>query len=104
PRQAFVPLCLVPVLPYHGVRFDFAHPSLLHALVSPLNHLAWANHFTVMSIAIAFRGLEAVMSVAVPFIVFLYPPAITLIVLTLVQPLVRKVVGFYWAYRLSLWG
>src|SRR5699024_6958092 len=60
--------------------------------------------FPMLSILVACRVLAAAMSVPFPLIVFLSPPAITLIVLTLVQPLVRKVVGFYWAYRLSLWG
>lgn len=77
--------------------------EFFNSLVPKISYHAWAIIFTVLSILIAFRGLEAVMAVAVPFIVFLYPPAITLIVITLVQPLVRKVVGFYWAYRLALW-
>ena len=55
------------------------------------------------SILFAFQGLETVLSIAVPFITFLYPPAISLIVLTLIQPVVKKSVVFYWTYRLALW-
>lgn len=72
-------------------------------LVPKMGYHTWAVLFTLLSIFMAFRGLDAVLAIAVPFIVFLYPPAITLIVMTLVQPFVRKVVGFYWAYRLALW-
>lgn len=63
----------------------------------------WACLFTAMSIAFAFQGLETVLSIAVPFIVFLYPPAISLIALTLLQPAVKRWVTFYWAFRLALW-
>ena len=77
--------------------------EFFNSLVPKMSYHTWAIIFTVLSILIAFRGLDAVMAVAVPFIVFLYPPAITLIVITLIQPLVRKAVGFYWAYRLALW-
>ncbi|MDK8762698.1 branched-chain amino acid transport system II carrier protein [Corynebacterium sp. MSK218] len=63
----------------------------------------WACLFTAMSIAFAFQGLETVLSIAVPFIVFLYPPAISLIALTLLQPVVKRWVTFYWAFRLALW-
>jgi len=104
PGQAIFSLIVILACLTTAVGLISATSAFFNTLVPQLNYHAWAIIFTVMSIAIAFRGLEAVMSVAVPFIVFLYPPAITLIVLTLVQPLVRKVVGFYWAYRLSLWG
>ena len=63
----------------------------------------WACLFTALSIAFAFQGLETVLSIAVPFIVFLYPPAISLIALTLLQPAVKRWVTFYWAFRLALW-
>lgn len=72
-------------------------------LVPRTTYHLWAIIFTALSILFAFQGLETVLSIAVPFIVFLYPPAITLIALTMVQPLVKKQVIFYWGYRLALW-
>ena len=56
-----------------------------------------------MSILFAFQGLDTVLSIAVPFIIFLDPPAISLILLTLIQAVVKQSVVFYWTYRLALW-
>ncbi|MDY5840931.1 MAG: branched-chain amino acid transport system II carrier protein [Corynebacterium camporealensis] len=72
-------------------------------LVPKTNYHLWACLFTAMSILFAFQGLDTVLSIAVPFITFLYPPAITLILLTLIQPLVKNAVVFYWTFRLALW-
>ena len=72
-------------------------------LVPKTSYHFWACLFTALSIAFAFQGLETVLSIAVPFIVFLYPPAISLIALTLLQPVVKRWVTFYWAFRLALW-
>lgn len=72
-------------------------------LVPKVNYHAWAILFTLTSTFLAFLGLETVLSVAVVFITFLYPPAITLIALTLLQSASAKSVRFYWAYRLGLW-
>ena len=72
-------------------------------LVPKTTYHFWACLFTALSIAFAFQGLDTVLAIAVPFIVFLYPPAISLIVLTLLQPAVKKWVTFYWGFRLALW-
>lgn len=72
-------------------------------LVPKTTYHLWACLFTALSIAFAFQGLDTVLAIAVPFIVFLYPPAISLIALTLLQPVVKKWVTFYWAFRLALW-
>ena len=72
-------------------------------LVPKTNYHFWACLFTALSISFAFQGLDTVLAVAVPFIVFLYPPAISLIALTLLQPVVKKWVTFYWGFRLALW-
>ncbi len=72
-------------------------------LVPKTTYHMWACLFTALSIAFAFQGLDTVLSIAVPFIVFLYPPAISLIALTLLQPAVKRWVIFYWAFRLALW-
>lgn len=72
-------------------------------LVPKTTYHLWACLFTALSIAFAFQGLDTVLAIAVPFIVFLYPPAISLIVLTLLQPVVKKWVTFHWGFRLALW-
>lgn len=72
-------------------------------LVPKTTYHFWACLFTALSIAFAFQGLDTVLAIAVPFIVFLYPPAISLIALTLLQPVVKKWVTFYWGFRLALW-
>ncbi len=72
-------------------------------LVPKTTYHFWACLFTALSIAFAFQGLDTVLAIAVPFIVFLYPPAISLIALTLLQPAVKKRVTFYWGFRLALW-
>ncbi len=72
-------------------------------LVPKTTYHFWACLFTALSIAFAFQGLDTVLAIAVPFIVFLYPPAISLIALTLLQPAVKKWVTFYWGFRLALW-
>lgn len=72
-------------------------------LVPKTSYHFWACLFTALSIAFAFQGLETVLSIAVPFIIFLYPPAISLIALTLLQPVVKRWVTFHWAFRLALW-
>ncbi|MDO5031058.1 branched-chain amino acid transport system II carrier protein [Corynebacterium sp.] len=72
-------------------------------LVPKTTYHLWACIFTAMSILFAFQGLDTVLSVAVPFITFLYPPAITLILLTLLQPLLGKWITFTWGFRLALW-
>lgn len=77
--------------------------AFFEMLVPKTTYRFWAVVFTALSILLAFQGLDTVLSVAVPFITFLYPPAITLIFITLLQPLVKKAVTFYWGYRLSLW-
>lgn len=68
-----------------------------------VSYKAWAIIFTVASILMATQGLNTVMTVAAPVITFLYPPAITLIFVALIEPLFRKNVYFYWAYRLPIW-
>ena len=80
-----------------------ATSEFFNYLVPKISYHLWAIIFTALSIFMAFQGLDAVLAVAVPFITFLYPPAITLIFITLVQPLVKGSIVFYWAYRVALW-
>ena len=77
--------------------------AFFEMLIPKVKYHVWACLFTALSILFAFQGLDTVLSIAVPFITFLYPPAISLIALTLIQPMVKKSVVFYWTYRLALW-
>ena len=63
----------------------------------------WAVVFAVASMIMATQGLEFVMAIAAPVIGFLYPPAITLIALTLIEPAFRARTRFSWAFFLPLW-
>lgn len=81
-----------------------AATSEFFALLLPgIRYKAWAVLFSLMSFAMATLGLDTVLAVAAPVVSFIYPPAITLIVITLIEPAVRKKTSFYWAFRLSLW-
>ena len=63
----------------------------------------WAVIFTATSIIFATQGLEFVMSIAAPVIGFLYPPAITLIFVTLIEPAFRSRTRFTWAMSVPIW-
>lgn len=69
----------------------------------PGSYHVWAVVFAVASMVMATQGLEFVMAIAAPVIGFLYPPAITLIVLTLIEPAFRARTRFSWAFFLPLW-
>ncbi|WP_165164253.1 branched-chain amino acid transport system II carrier protein [Corynebacterium qintianiae] len=69
----------------------------------PGTYKTWAIIFTVMSTVIATQGLDFVMTIAAPVIGFLYPPAIALILVTLVEPLFRTRTRFTWAFFLPIW-
>lgn len=69
------------------------------ALVPKVNYHYWAVGFTILSLVLAIQGLDTVLLVAVPIITFLYPPAITLIILTVLNP--RN--NLRYAYRFALW-
>ena len=76
-----------------------ASSEFFSTLVPKVGYHVWAIMFTLLSIVLAVRGLDAVLQVAVPFVTFLYPPAITLIALTIISP--KRPLNY--AYRLGLW-
>lgn len=69
----------------------------------PGSYKIWAVVFTVTSMIIATQGLDFVMTIAAPVIGFLYPPAISLILVTLVEPAFAKRTRFTWAFFLPIW-
>ncbi len=80
-----------------------ATSEFFNMLTPGINYRVWAVIFSLMSFALATMGLDTVLSVAAPVIGFIYPPAITLIFLTLLEPLLRGRMFFYWAFRLPIW-
>lgn len=73
------------------------------SLLPRVSYKMWAVIFAVMSFAMATMGLDTVLAIAAPIIGFIYPPAITLIFVTLIEPLARRWVTFHWAFRLAIW-
>ncbi|WP_342318230.1 branched-chain amino acid transport system II carrier protein [Corynebacterium mayonis] len=69
----------------------------------PGSYKVWAIIFTIASMAMATQGLEFVITIAAPVIVFLYPPAIALIFATLIEPAFRSRTRFTWAFFLPIW-
>ena len=84
-------------------RLIAATSEFFYTLVPAISYRVWAIIFSVMSFGMATMGLETVLAVAAPIIGFIYPPGITLILITLVEPLLRKRMYFYWGFRLPIW-
>lgn len=59
-------------------------------LVPAVSYRWWAVIFTVIAFFVSTLGLETVISIAAPIVGFLYPAAMTLILLTLLEPLTRR--------------
>ncbi len=72
-------------------------------LMPGVRYHVWAVIFSVMSFGMATMGLETVLTVAAPIITFIYPPAITLILLTLVEPLLRRRVHLVRTFLIAIW-
>lgn len=62
-------------------------------LFPKITYVRWLVIFTVISFLISIMGLSTVLAIAGPILGFLYPSAITLIVLTLFEPFLEKPVG-----------
>lgn len=67
------------------------------------SYRTWAVIFAVASAIIATQGLSFVMAIAAPVIGFLYPPAIALIFVTIVEPLFRSRTRMRWGFFLPIW-
>lgn len=81
-------------------------------LVPALSYRAWAVIFAVISFLVSITGLQTVLAIAGPIVGFLYPAGITLILLTLIEPLTRRrldltfklalIVAIVWAALMTL--
>lgn len=77
-----------------------ATSEYFHKMVPKVSYRAWLVIFCLISFAVSTTGLETVLAIAAPIVGFLYPPAITLILLTLIEPLVRR--RLHWTFVLAL--
>ena len=67
------------------------------------SYRTWAITFAVASAVMATQGLDFVISIAGPVVGFLYPPAIALIFVTLVEPLFRRRTRLRLGFFLPIW-
>lgn len=67
------------------------------------SYRTWAVIFAVTSAIIATQGLSFVMSIAAPVIGFLYPPAIALIFVTIIEPAFRSRTRMRFGFFLPIW-
>lgn len=82
------------------------------ALFPKVSYRAWLIIFTLIAFVVSTTGLETVIAIAGPIIGFLYPSAITLIFLTLFEPLTGRrlnmtfklalIVSIIWAGLMTL--
>ena len=80
-----------------------ATSEFFNLLLPGISYKAWAIIFTVMSFVMATQGLSQVLAIAAPIITFIYPPAITLIALTLLDPVISYSFKLHYTYRLGVW-
>lgn len=77
-----------------------ASSEFFHKLVPAVSYRTWVIIFVVVAFGLSIMGLQAVLAVAAPIIGLLYPAAITLILLTLIEPLTKK--RFHYTFILAL--
>lgn len=77
-----------------------ATSEFFHKMIPSVSYRAWLVIFCLISFGVSTTGLETVLAIAAPIVGFLYPPAITLILLTLIEPLVRR--RLQWTFVLAL--
>ncbi|MFB4475810.1 branched-chain amino acid transport system II carrier protein, partial [Oceanobacillus caeni] len=59
--------------------------SFFHEIYPKLGYKSYATVFTLLGFSVATFGLDAILSFAVPLLVFIYPIAIVLIILSIAQ-------------------
>lgn len=69
--------------------------SYFHTLVPKFSIPAWAAFFAVISMIIANAGLDQILTISVPILNILYPPAIVLIFLSFLPSCVQKLWAIY---------
>lgn len=74
--------------------------EFFHKIIPSVSYRTWAVFFAAASVVVSTLGLDVVLSIAAPIIGFLYPIAITLVAITIIEPLLRR--KLHWAFRVSL--
>ncbi|WP_129358701.1 branched-chain amino acid transport system II carrier protein [Rothia uropygioeca] len=79
-----------------------ATSEFFNKLVPSVSYRAWLVIFCLISFAVSTTGLETVLAIAAPIVGLLYPPAITLILLTLIEPLIRRRLQWTFVFALTI--
>lgn len=74
--------------------------EFFHKIIPSVSYRTWAVFFAAASVVVSTLGLDVVLSIAAPIIGFLYPIAITLVAITIIEPLLGR--KLHWAFRISL--
>lgn len=74
--------------------------EFFHKIIPSVSYRTWAIFFAAASVVVSTLGLDVVLSIAAPIIGFLYPIAITLVAITIIEPLLGR--KLHWAFRISL--
>lgn len=77
-----------------------ATSEFFNRLVPKISYRNWAILFSIISFGVSIKGLKAVLGIAGPIIGFLYPIAITLVFLILIEPLCRRRLRFTFMFGL----
>ncbi|WP_074506906.1 branched-chain amino acid transport system II carrier protein [Corynebacterium glutamicum] len=77
-----------------------ATSEFFNSLLPGVKYHVWATVFALISFGVATMGLDTVLAVAAPVISFIYPSAITLVFLTLIEPLLFRL---KWTYLFGIW-
>lgn len=80
-----------------------ATSEFFHRLVPAIPYRTWMIIFTIISFVLASAGLNSVLAIAVPIITFLYPIAITVVVITILSHPLRLATPALWTFRLGTW-
>ena len=81
-----------------------ATSEFFNYLVPKISYRTWLMTFAVVSFGIASGGLETVISIATPIIVFIYPVSMTVIIVTLIGAVVKPILPLYWGFAIPAWG
>ncbi|MCL0120709.1 branched-chain amino acid transport system II carrier protein [Corynebacterium pygosceleis] len=79
-----------------------ATSEFFHRIMPGISYRFWAVLFAVISLAVSTLGLETVLAIAAPIIGFLYPAAITLVFLTLIEPVFRRKLHYAFLFSLAV--
>lgn len=77
-----------------------ATSEFFNSLLPGISYHVWAVVFSLISFGVATLGLDTVLSIAAPIITFIYPAAITLVALTLLEPVLFH---FRYTFLLGIW-